>query len=168
MKIAVQKFFTHIWEMLSSAWGVILLLVSTLIQSLFSIEGFKFSLMALGVVFLVDFITGCWASWKEFKGQKSWSFFESKKFRESIAKAGTYFIFIGMGWILWKLFFDAPIKLPFSTKGVNIIQIFFGICIAIESWSILENMKRLGFDLIGRISKTAEGFWQTIKKVKNG
>lgn len=168
MRIAVQKFFSHIIEMLSSGWGVLILVLSTAFQALFAIEGFKFSLICLGVLFICDFISGCWASWKEYEGAKSWSFFESKKFRESVTKACTYFLFVAMGWVMWKLFFDAPIPLPFSSKGVNVIQIFFGICIAIECWSILENMKRLGFDLIGRMTKTFKGIWKSINTLKNG
>lgn len=160
-----QKFISHIIEMCTSAWGIIILALSTLFQALFQIDGFQFSLVALGVLYVADFLTGCAASWKEANSIKSWTFFESKRFRESISKGVTYFVFIAMGWFLYKIFLDEPIPIPFSSKGVNVIQIFFGICIAIESWSILENMKRLGFDLIGKISTTFKGFWTAKKQI---
>lgn len=71
-----------------------------------------------------------------------------------------------MAAIMYKMFFDGSIHLPLSNREANIIEISFGICIAVECWSILENMKRLGFNLLGSITKAFKGFYGALKAVK--
>lgn len=167
MKNSIIKFLTHVYELFTSVAGWISVTIGTLVNYLFSIDGFKDNVVVFAIVFVVDFTTGCFASWKESCiKNKSWSFFSSRRFRDSINKGLTYLLFICMSYVVWILFHNEPIQLPLLTKKLNIIQIAFGICLAIEFWSILENMKRLGFDIIGKINATAKGFWKTTKSIK--
>lgn len=162
----IGKFFDHLIHMFTTVYGMIVLAACQIM----AIAGVKFGLITLGVVFLIDYITGLAAyykSWKAAPGAKEPYFFQSRRARDSILKACTYFLFIGMSCVMWRMFFNGNINLPISDKQVNIIEIAFGICIAVECWSILENMKRLGFDLLARISKTFKGFWKSYKEIKN-
>lgn len=150
-------------EILNSAAGWVLIVLSQFL----AIDGVHVGLMMLVVVFLVDYATGLGASWAERHTRESSSpfFLQSKKMRDSLLKACTYLLFIFMSWVMWYLFFDGTVTLPISTKPINIISITIGVCIAVEMWSILENMKRMGFDLLGKIVRTFKTFWKTYNEV---
>lgn len=162
----MARIIEQIVGLMSSFWGWMLIILG----QLFMIEGVRAGLIGLGVVFMLDFITGLRASWIEHRrkkktGQMAPYFLQSDKIRKSILKATSYFIFVGMSWLMWYLFFDGTMNLPMSTKDVNIITIAFGICITIECWSVLENLKRMGFDFLGRIGKAFKGFWTGYRDV---
>lgn len=153
-------------EMLTSVIGWI---VIALCQFLV-IEGVRPGLSILGIVVVIDYVFGTCASWRERKTSIALPapfFIESRKIRKSLLKAVVYMLFIFMSWVMWFLFFDAPVRLPVSTHDTNVISITIGICIAIEFWSILENAKRMGFDLIGRIVKTFKEFWKGYDEIKH-
>lgn len=162
----IQKFWQHIQELFTSFWGIIIVGINLFLAP----AGVKSGLIALGVVFMIDFFTGLSASYKEYRKDKSELsapyFLQSKKLRHSILKACTYFVFIIMSWIMWRLFFNGEIPMPLSDKAINIIEAAFGLCIAVECWSIIENIKRLGFDLFGEILKAIKGFRSTGKELK--
>lgn len=153
-------------ELIGSVWGWLLLLAC----QFFAIDGVRLGLLFLLLFFIIDYVTGLGAAWRE-RGQNNASapfFFESRKMRMSLLKACTYLMFILMSWMMWLLFFDGTVQLPVSTKEVNIIGITIGICIAIECWSILENCKRMGFDIIGGIATAFKGFWKSYKTITRG
>lgn len=161
----MARFVEQIADLLGSLYGWILLVLC----QVFMISGVKAGLIGLGVVFIIDYITGLVASWTEWKAAKvkrSTYFLESKKFRKSLLKATTYFLFVGMSYLMWYLVFDGGVQLPVSNKEVNIITVAFGICIAIECWSILENMKRSGYDILGAFRTAFKGFLKTYNEVK--
>lgn len=164
-----MRFMAQLGGLFTSVCGWIILIAAQVMV----IDGVRSGTIVLGVVFLIDYITGMGASWKEWKQEKAAGekgmppyFLQSNKLRKSLLKATTYLLFVGMSWVAWYLFFDGKIHLPLSSKEVNVISITFGLCIAVECWSILENMKRIGFDLIGQISKTVKGFWRGYKEIK--
>lgn len=166
------KFFHVVFAMLTSLAGLIILAIGQVL----ALPGVDFGWKALLAVYLIDFITGVAASYKEWKEKKASGvqdaataspyFFKSRSATHSLLKAITYILFIAMAWLMWKMFFDEGVQLPLSSHTVSIIQIAFGICIAIEGWSIIENMKRLGFDLIAKISNAFVGFWKAFRQIK--
>lgn len=167
LKDYFKRSVKHLLEMLDSWVGWLLMALSQVL----AVAHVKAGIIALGVVFVFDFITGVAASysiWREVKAQQSVYFLESRKMRNSLLKACTYLLFICMSWLVWYLFINGTVQLPMSDISVNIIEISIGICIAIECWSILENMKRLGFDLLAKISRVFKGFWKLFKIIKTG
>lgn len=156
-----QKMKKTIFE---SAYGWLLLLVT----QYFSLPSVVQSLIVLALLFHVDLITGLCAAYKEAKQQNQLPkvyFVESKKLRSSVVKA-VFYIFLVLG---VKMISEA-----YGIQGVSllgrdheVVHIAVGVCIAIESWSVVENFKRLGYDAIGRITKTAKGVWKLLKAVKN-
>src|SRR5690606_240318 len=127
------------------------------------------AIIALIVVFHLDFITGCIASWIEHKknGDKvQVYFFESAKMRLSVVKGVTYCLLIFFAYIFSVLFFDVPIKLAGSTKHFTAVELITGVCICIEVWSNIENLKRAGFDIVGKISGTAKSVWKVVREIK--
>ncbi|MCZ2393048.1 MAG: phage holin family protein [Chitinophagales bacterium] len=169
MKIAFLRLWEQFLSLLGSFWGWVLLILCELVM----IPGVKVGLIGLGVVFVLDYITGLSAYWIEWRKDKVKNdietpyFFQSKKMRKSLVKAITYFLFVAMAWLMWFMFFDGTMRFPMSTREFNVINIAFGICIAIECWSILENMKRMGYDLIGAIGKAFKNFWKTYHVIKD-
>lgn len=165
LKDYVIKMLERISELASSVYGWIVLVLCQFL----AIDGVQTGLILLLIMFTIDYVTGLSAAWKEGKGKENDSpfFIESKKIRQSILKACTYLLFIFMSWMMWYLFFDGTVHLPVSTKDVNIISITIGICMAVEMWSVLENMKRLGYDFISKIHNAFTGFWDAFKKISN-
>lgn len=128
------------------------------------------ALLALAIFFILDFITGTWASWAEFKKTKEKPkvyFIESGKLRQSIAKAVGYFLFIAGSWVMTILYFSGQFELPLGSAKHTVMSLVIGSCIAIELWSNIENIKRLGFDIIGRIETIAKKVWSLKKILKN-
>lgn len=163
LKDYVIKMLERISELASSVYGWIVLVLCQFL----AIDGVQTSLILLLIMFTIDYVTGLSAAWKEGKENDAPFFIESKKIRQSILKACTYLLFIFMSWMMWYLFFDGTVHLPVSTKEVNIISITIGICMAVEMWSVLENMKRLGFDLLAKVRKTFSGFWKAYKNISH-
>lgn len=162
-----QRLIDKLILLMTNVKGVILLLLAQVL----ALQGVQTGFIALGIAFTFDFITGTAASWYENKKQNKKPkiyFIESRKLRRTIIKATTYLIFIMMSGGFYFLFFDGTFGLPISTKTFTIIEITFGMCIAVECWSILENFKRLGFDIVGKITNMAKHFWKSFNAVKSG
>lgn len=122
-------------------------------------------------LFILDFVTGFIASVIEKKkagiAPKVY-FFESGRARDSLVKATGYCLFIIVVYALYDLFFDGKIGLPISTKSFTIVELAIGVCIGIESWSNIENMKRSGVDIVGTVQQAAKKLWQTFNIIKHG
>lgn len=161
----MERFIESLGNVLSSFWGWLILIGC----QLFMIEGVQAGSIGLLVVFLVDFATGLFVSHKFWKAkplaERPPYFIESGKIRRSMLKGITYLMFVAMSWLMWYLFFDGTTNLPMSSKEFNIISLAFGICIAIECWSVLENMKRLGYDILGGVGRAFKGFWKGYRDV---
>jgi phage-related holin len=126
------------------------------------------ALLLLLLFFILDFITGILASWKEKKEKektkpelKEESLISSEKLKLSAVKAFTYASAILGVWGIEKVFFIRTFKFDnVSTEGLTITLIFVGFCCAIEFYSIVfENFKRMGFDI-------AKSFINVVKNVK--
>ena len=128
------------------------------------------ALILLLIFFVIDFITGIVASWREKKEKektdptiKEQSLISSDKLKLSAVKAFTYTSAILGVWGIEKVFFIRTFKFEnVSTKDLTITLIFVGFCCAIEFYSIVfENFKRMGFDL----SKKALSVIRHTKKI---
>ena len=128
------------------------------------------ALILLLIFFVIDFITGIIASWKEKKDKekidpkvKEQSLISSDKLKLSAVKAFTYASAILGVWGIEKVFFIRTFKFEnVSTEDLTVTLIFIGFCCAIEFYSIVfENFKRMGFD----ISKKALSVIRHTKKI---
>ena len=163
----IERFFTSVRLMFQSIPGFIVVLISSFV----ALSSITKALIALTVMFLLDFLSGCFASWIEHKNSEEKAqvyFIESAKIRLSLVKLGAYFIIIIAGWILTELFFNETTGLVLSNKQFTYLELIVGLCIAAESWSNLENFKRAGFDIVGLLTKMAKQLWSLFRIVKTG
>ena len=128
------------------------------------------ALILLLIFFVIDFITGIIASWREKREKekidptiKEQSLISSDKLKLSAVKAFTYASAILGVWGIEKVFFIRTFKFEnISTEHLTVTLIFVGFCCAIEFYSIVfENFKKMGFD----ISKKALSVIRHIKKI---
>lgn len=122
------------------------------------------------VVFHIDMITGILASRREMRkeGIKPKVFFlESSKMRQSVVKGGFYlWFFIGL-FFLTKIMHIPAIDIRITDKHFMLYELGLIICIGIEKYSIIENFKRLGFDVLKMVKKISKAVWVTVDAVKN-
>ena len=149
----------------SSPAGII---TGTSVVAISVLSSVQKALLLLLLFFILDFITGILASWKEKKENektkpelKEESLISSDKLKLSAVKAFTYASAILGVWGIEKVFFIRTFKFDnVSTEGLTITLIFIGFCCAIEFYSIVfENFKRMGFDI-------AKRFIQVVKNTK--
>ena len=149
----------------SSPAGVI---TGTSVVAISVLSSVQKALLLLLLFFILDFVTGVLASWKEKKEEekikpelKDKDLISSDKLKLSAVKAFTYTSAILGVWGIEKVFFIRTFKFDnVSTEGLTITLIFIGFCCAIEFYSIVfENFKRMGFDI-------AKRFIQVVKNTK--
>lgn len=159
------KLGINLKTMASSPAGVI---AGTSVVAVSVLTSVQKALLLLLIFFVIDFITGILASWKEKKEAektkpelKEVSLISSDKLKLSAVKAFTYASAILGVWGIEKVFFIKTFKFDnVSTEGLTITLIFIGFCCAIEFYSIVfENFKRMGFDI-------AKKFLFMVKSVK--
>lgn len=128
------------------------------------------------IIFLLmlalDFATGIFASWIEYKNNPKpidVYFIESKKLRQSLAKMVTYgicIIFVYMFEIVLQIkpfeFDNAWFSVSLTIGNITII-----LCALVEFYSILENAKRSGFDVIGKAGELLDGLITAKEKITN-
>jgi len=121
---------------------------------------------------ILDFITGILASWTEIKKNKTVSrdknkyVIESAKLRFTGVKIGCYSMGILGAWGVETIFLLQKIPLGYiATKDLTLTTFVIGFFCIIEFYSIFfENIKRMGFDIIQKISEA----WKLYKTIKNG
>lgn len=159
------KLGINLKTMASSPAGVI---AGTSVVAVSVLTSVQKALLLLLIFFVIDFITGVLASWKEKREAektkpelKDQSLISSDKLKLSAVKAFTYASAILGVWGIEKVFFIKTFKFDnISTEGLTITLIFIGFCCAIEFYSIVfENFKRMGFDI-------AKKFLFMVKSVK--
>ena len=124
-------------------------------------------LVLLSLVF-IDFITGILASYVEFKKNptvlKAY-LIESHRLRDSVIKVVFYLIFIMIVHASFTILAIPFIKVfvlelvPFSVASV--------ITILIEAFSIIENIKRAGFDVVKQLKIVVTKIMSVLKYVKD-
>lgn len=133
----------------------------------------QLSLLIFLGAFVMDFLTGVLASYIEVKNKtrelpKSGYILESSRARETVVKGIGYTIFIMSALGLEYLFFDKAITLgSLSSKSFGLVDLAIGFCAIIEIYStLIENLKRCGWDLIGKAQALTTTVWDLINKVK--
>jgi len=145
-----------------------------------SLTMFQQSLVLLLAVFIIDFLTGIYASYIETKKKAGLAVgtisikvkigifketVDSEKLRKSAVKAIVYLLLVTLSYALEKI---ASIK-PFNFESISEVAYTFstlsvGFCIAIEAWSIfMENLPRAGFDIVKTFTKA----FNKAKEIKN-
>ena len=162
-----SKIFLSLKTMFKTPIGVSLIIPSI---SLALLSNLQLILLLMLIAYIVDFGTGILASWIEHKkGNEKLKvyFIESEKLRKSVVKAICYMLFIAGVYLFEKAFFIKSIAITsVSDKELTITSIAVAFSFAIEFFSILENLKRSGFDIIGQFKNGAKKIHSLIKSVK--
>jgi phage-related holin len=133
------------------------------------------SLILLFIFFILDFITGIIASWREKKKAeinnpelKKKTLISSEKLKLSAIKAFTYTSSILGVWAIEKIFFIKTFKFDSITdQDLTITIIFVGFCCAIEFYSIVfENFKRMGYDIAKKFLTMIKGLKKLFLEIK--
>lgn len=150
--------------------GRTVIVISVVVSSLSTLQ---LGLIIFLIAFIADFFTGWLASYMEIKNglktmPKSGYSLESRKARESITKGIGYMLIILGSAAMEHVFFDRKFNFASVTsKSFGVTELIVGFCFAIEAYSVIfENLKRAGFDLVGKVSTLADTVWSVIKKVK--
>lgn len=164
-------YFAQIFVSIKKGFTSITGLVTLLSSFIIALNGIQRAILALMLVFFLDLITGCIASWVEHRKNENRIkvyFFESSKMRLSVVKAISYMMLILFAWLLAGLFFDLPIGLTGSSKQFTVVELTTGACIAIEVWSNIENLKRAGFDVLGKAKSIIKQVYNFKDLLKTG
>lgn len=135
-----------------------------------SISTVQTALIILFFAFIFDFASGITASYFEQKrNPKKIKVYllESSKMRKSIIKAISYLAFIFFIYCFEKVFLIKSFSFEsVSTLQFTITSIACAFCFMIEFFSILENCKRCGFDILGKGQAMIKKIYN-LKKVAN-
>lgn len=166
------KLGVNVKTMASSPAGVI---TGTSVVAVSVLSSVQKALLLLLIFFIIDFVTGILASWKEKREKektdsklKEQSLISSDKLKLSAVKAFTYASAILGVWGIEKVFFIKTFKFDnVSTERLTITLIFIGFCCAIEFYSIVfENFKRMGFDIAKKFIFVVKGAKKIIFQVE--
>ena len=135
--------------------------------------------LALALLFgllFIDYITGVLASWINHKKNFKTSFwkdsvngFSSEKWKKSLVKTITYFLFILTTWSIEKVFQIKPFNTYYSNIGnITITLGAIGLSCSTEFYSIFfENLPKAGFDIEKKFMKLFDKAKSIFTKVKN-
>jgi len=142
------------------------------------------ALLMLLAAFILDFITGVYASYIETKKKlqipkKRWLRFlrnmeilgktiSSEKLRKSVVKAVAYCLFIMCAYGIQVLFFVKTFKFTtVSHREFTVTLIVITFCIITELWSVFkENLPRAGYDIGKAIMEVIRGVKKTKKEIE--
>ena len=161
----IERFLNSIKHTFTTSTGVIAFLFSLLLT-----PNSKMILFFFISFLLCDYVTGIIASWMEFKAGKRESdgvyFLSSKRLRESGVKVLGYCLVITFAVFLNQVFFPSGVVLFGVTAPLTVVEIALSGCTAIEFLSNLENMKRAGFDVVGKLSSGFKTVWGLVRQAK--
>ncbi len=159
----LMNFFSHLGSLFTSIKGWILMVLAVFLATRTG-----HLILFLIVVFHLDLITGILASYIKYKREKikhEVYFLESEKFRMSIIKGGFYIWFTVGCYVIQQIFKIDDINV--FGREFTLCELSLMVCIGIELYSNIENFKKMGFDLFGKIKTMAKGIWGLINAVKN-
>lgn len=125
--------------------------------------------LALGWAILFDLLTGIFAYYKKNGLIKQEYLIKSKLLKKTLEKASGYLLVI----LMMAIFETHVFKIQFDQIDAIIGKPMYGtailttICVLIEYWSILENLKKAGIDLLGRAVGAYRFVQKYIKLFKN-
>lgn len=162
--IHLDRFFESIKHTFTNIIGALAFLLGLLLSS-----NAKVILFFFVSFLLLDYATGIFASWVEHKksGNKATVFvIESEKLRASFTKVIGYCLIITFSLFLNHVFFKESIIIFGVTPPLTLVEIALSGCCAIEFLSNIENLKRSGFDIIGKLSNGFKTVWSLIRQAK--
>ncbi|UYW01810.1 phage holin family protein [Flavobacterium agricola] len=167
-QLCVHKFYTTAVLAFTSLPGMYITSFSAILAYFLSL---KVLFAILGLLYVLDFITGCAAAMKKYRkdfGVWSFKWFSSEIFAGTIIKGVFYMLFIFFIFIINVLIYKNHIHISLlSSDPFTLVEIAIFVCMIREIWSILfENFEKLGFDFLGHIEKIASKSWKIINKVK--
>lgn len=158
--------------MLKNGYAKILVLLTSITFPL--LTNIQWGILIFSAAFMLDFFTGWFASYIEIKNgdkvmPKSGYAFESVIARKSLVKGVWYILFIFSAYVLEMMFLDKKITAgTLTTKTFGFTELAIGFCTGIELYStLIENGKRMGFDIIKKVETIADSFWALKKKILN-
>lgn len=161
LDVVMRGFMTALLTLKGLATILIALLMATTTGHLISF---------LIIIFHIDMLTGIIAGRVEMnkEGRKPKVFFlESSKMRQSVVK-GTFYMFFFIGlFFITKILHINPIDIRITDKQFMLYELGLIICIGIEKYSIIENFKRMGFDIVAYVKKLAKTAWSVFDSIKN-
>jgi len=140
-------------------------------------------LMFFGLFLMMDYATGILAAWTEHKRERAAPrrpatdgpggtergpyFVSSSRLRGSAAKVIGYLLAIAFAAFLDMAFFHGGVHLPGAERPpMTAAEIAIAACTATEFLSNLENLKRSGFDLPGKLHAALDAAWKTVRKAR--
>lgn len=169
LKTYIHENIIAIKEYIAQSGGVLAIITGFL----YSMSSFNLTLCVLLIIIGIDFITGCMASyykWVE-NGKpkvKDGYIFSSKKARDTVKKFVSYSTAVVLSWLVsWVTFKNPEISL-LGMPAKTIPEYTVIILIGIEAFSILENFKKMGIDIIGNIQSVAKKGWELYDNIKKG
>lgn len=160
----IDRFIESIKHTFTNVVGALAFLLSLLLST-----DAKMILFFFIFFLLLDYGTGIFASWVEHKksGNKAEVFVvRSEKLRSSFTKVIGYCIIITFSLFLNHVFIKDDIIIMGATPPLSLVEIALSGCCAIEFLSNLENLKRSGFDIIGKLSNGFKTVWSLIRQAK--
>lgn len=136
----------------------------------------QLALCLLFFLLSMDYFTGVYASWINYKKENGKGFFKdsengfsSEKWQQSVTKAITYFLFILLTYAIQHIFQIKSFDSEYShIKGITITLFAIAISCGIEFYSIFfENLPKAGFDIEKEFMKLFDKAKSIFKKVKN-
>jgi hypothetical protein len=138
----------------------------------FTINNYHLMVLLLLFLFAADYFTGVLASWVQWKKvNKEGSFFRgenagfsSDRWRLTLVKAITYFLFVISSKCIEFIFMIKPFAVSWIDHEITMTFIGLAISCAIEIYSIFwENLPKAGFSIWGKVKKIIS----QIKEIKN-
>lgn len=119
---------------------------------------------------LLDYATGIFASWVEHKNDPARNInvyhIESEKLRASGVKIIGYGLIMMFAYFLNAVVFQNHLKILGYTPPMSVFEIALLGCAVIEFWSNIENVKRAGFDIIGKFTTVVKSIWLAVRQMK--
>lgn len=119
---------------------------------------------------LMDYATGIFASWVEHKADPKNNIkvyhIDSEKLRASGVKIIGYGLIMMFAFFLNAVVFEDHVKVLGHTPPMSVFEIALLGCAVIEFWSNIENVKRAGFDVIGKFTTVVKNVWLVVRQVK--
>lgn len=162
----IDKFTDSVKGVFTSAHGLLSMLFGMVVFT----DQVQFIAMFFVFFLLLDYVTGIGASWIEHKRdpQKNIKvyYIESEKLRASGVKIIGYGLILVFAWFLNAVVFKSHITLWGYTPLFSLFEIALLGCASIEFWSNIENIKRAGFDIVGKITNVFKTGWSLFRQAK--
>ena len=139
------------------------------------LSNIQLGLWLLFFLLSMDYFTGVYAAWINYKKENGKGFFKdsengfsSKLWKQSVTKVITYFLFILLTYAIEHIFQIKSFTSDYSDLKITITLFAIAISCGIEFYSIFfENLPRAGFSIEDKCTKVFDKVKSIFTKVKN-